>query len=219
MALEFLNTLDITNIGIQGLRVYGRPRGVPGKKLVDFGNIENLAPNREATENPLQSARNGVRTTVKVLSSSLTDSYTFDSLDITDKTVAALHEGADSIPVVGKEDSQSLIVRTPGAKTEMELFVLEPGAPNTDSRLLYVPRVQLEGNGSTPSAGNEAARLGFKVTLLTDEAYKVPAGLIASNPNAPHGVVGLLEASATPINDLHTLAEALMAPLDAEGGP
>ena len=218
MALEFLNTLDITNIGIQGLRVYGRPRAVAGKKIVDFGNIENLAPNRESTENPLQSSRNGTRTTVKVLSSSLTDSYTFDSLDITDKAIAAIHEGADSIPVVGKETTQSLIIRTPGAKQEMELFILEPGAPNTDSRLLYVPRAQVEGNGHTPSAGSEAARLGFRVTLLTDEAYKVPAALIASNPDAPHGVVGLLEASATPINDLHTLIEALMAPLDADGG-
>jgi hypothetical protein len=215
--LTFVNELDITNIGLQGLRIYGRLRDAPGSKWVDFGNIENLAANREETENNIQSARNGTRTTVKTLTSELTDTFTFESLDITDKAIVAIHEGADTYPMVN-DAGNFIVIRTPGAKREMELAILEPGAPNTDSRLQYIPRVQVKGNGGTPSNGTDPARIAFSVTVLTDEAYVVPATVLANTPAAPTGVVVGAEASATPVADLEAVLELLAASLDAEGG-
>ena len=214
---QFLNTLDLTNIGIQGQRVYARLRGVPGSKWVDMGNVEDLAPTTNSDTNQLTTARNGVRVPAKTLTTSVTDTFGFDTLDTTDPTIRGLWNGVAAVPVVGADGAQGM-VRTPGGKYEAELAVLEPGAPDTDSALTYFPRVELAGNGKRASGGTEAGRLSFLATILADEGYTVPATVDASTPKAPNGYDVVVEASSDPVGDLHAILDLLAAPYDADGG-
>ena len=47
--------------------------------------------------------------------------------------------------------------------------------------------------------------------LLTVLLFSVPVGVLASNDLAPHGVVGLVQASADSVASLHALLDALVA--------
>lgn len=213
MALTFINpnTQDVTNFGLQGLRVYAElydtATSTYSGTIVDFGNIENLSKSRETTDTNIESSRNGVRSIVKVLTSSFTDTATFDTLNVGDPVIAGLFEGKTALTSVLA--NTKIIIRTPGSKVQARFFVLNPGAPQTDSTLLFIPKVQIEGGEETQSNGTDPARYGFKVTFLQDETYKVPVAVLASNDSAPYGVRGIIEASATPIADLEALIDAL----------
>ncbi|AWT34578.1 hypothetical protein DM785_02675 [Deinococcus actinosclerus] len=213
--MDFLNTPDNTNLGLMGLRVYGRLRNTAGAKWIDFGNIENLASNLDEQTTDITSARNGVRVTIKKITQSSSETYTFETLDIADETLMGLHAGSATLPITG---GGSLAVRKAGASFDMEFAVLEPGAAQTDSMLLYIPRTGIKGNGKTPSNGTDAARIAFEVTVSTDEAYQVPATVIAAATPAPNGVLAKLESSDAPVADLEALLTKLSASLDAEGG-
>lgn len=213
--MEFLNTLSNTELGLMGLRIYGRLRDAAGSKWIDFGNPENLQSNLDEQTTDITSARNGVRVTIKKITQSSSETYTFDTLEVTNPTLMGLHAGTASLPVT---DGGSLAVRKAGASFDMEFAVLEPGANDTDSLLLYIPRASIKGNGKAPSNGNDPARMSFEVTIGTDEAYQVPVTVLAAATSAPNGVVAKLESSATPVADLEALLTKLSAPLDAEGG-
>ena len=202
-------TQDLTNFGIQGLRVYLQlfTAGTYSADLVDMGNIENLAKSQETEENNLESARNGIRTVVKPLTSSFSETITFDSLNFGDPVIAGLYEGSDALTMVAP--AGKIVIRTPGAKRQARLYILNPGAPNTDSTLLFIPKITIQGTEETQSNGTEAGRLGFSATLLLDDAYKVPVGVLATNDSAPYGVRAMLEASADPIASLHAVLDAI----------
>lgn len=211
MALTFLNPTvqDLTNYGIQGLRVYLQlfTAGTYATTFVDAGAIENLSKAREVTENKLDTSRNGIRTPLKALTASFAETVTFDTLNIGDPVLAGLFEGNEALTMVAP--TGKIVIRKPGTARQCRFVILNPGAPNTDSTLLYIPKATIEGVEETQSNGTDAARLGFKVTLLTDETYKIPASVLASNDSAPYGARGILEASATPIADLEALVQAL----------
>lgn len=213
---DFTNTdtQNTTNYGQQGLRVYALlydvGAGAYMTDWVDFGNVENLAKTEESEENNVESARNGVREVVKVLTSRFTESLTFDSLNVGDPVLAGLFEGNTALAAVAPADT-NVIIRKPGGKAQARLAILQPGAPNTDSSLLFIPKVQIGRGQETASVGQEIAKLGFSVSLLTDEAYKVPTGVLASNDPAPNGVRLIIESNDTPIDVLHTAIDALIA--------
>ena len=214
MPLTFLNpgVMDLSNMGIQGVQIWAQlldaETGTYQTSLVDFGGIEDLSIEINEEKNELMTSRNGVQEVVKVLSTSFSESATFNTINNTDPLILGIYEGSTALTTT--QAGTRLIIRRPGVAWQARLFVAYPGAPGTDSTLLFIPKAQIGRGGLTPSGGTEAAKRGFEVTFLADDAYRVPAALLASNDAAPRGVLGLLEPSDTPVDDLKVLAEALL---------
>lgn len=217
--MEFLNpdVMNQSNMGIQGVQIWAQLLdGTTGKysdKLLDFGGIEDLALNINEDKNELKTSRYGVQQTVKVLTTSLTENATFNTINNTDPLVLGIYEGNTALTGTaagGSTAAPTIIIRRPGATWQARLFVAYPGAPGTDSTLLFIPRVQIGRGGQTPSGGTDAAKRGFEITFLADDQYKVPQTILASNDLAPHGVLGILEPSANPVEDLKVLGDALL---------
>lgn len=214
MALTFLNsdTMNLTNMGIQGIQVWlqlwDNDTSKYATQLVDMGGVRDFTRDTAEDRNELKTARNGAEETVKVLSTSFSETATFNTINNTDPVIAGLHEGNDAL--TGVIAGTQIIIRRPGSSWQCRVFVAYPGAAGTDSTLLFVPKAQIARNGETPSSGTEAAMRGFQLTFLSDDTYRVPAAVLASNDAAPYGVLGILEASANPVADLKVLAEALL---------
>ena len=217
MALTFLNqasATDTTNFGLLGQRIYAQVWDAATNKyatsILDLGVVEDLSKSIDEQESTIDSARNGVRTPVKTLTQSFAETFTFTSLNFGDPLVAGLYEGNTALAALAPGSTTKIVIRRPGTKARARLFVLYPGAPNTDSMLLLLPKVEISSGDETVSGGTDAAKLGFSAKVLADETYKVPTGVLATNPPAPYRVRGLIEASTTPVEDLHALIEALM---------
>lgn len=212
----FVNTdgMNQTNMGIQGLRIYAQlwdeKKKAYADSLLDFGAVQDLSRNRESDENKLEAARNGIRETVKVLTTSFTDKATYTSANFADPNVRAVFEGAEALTALN-DPTAKIFIRGAGGSVQARFIILRPGAPGTDSSLIFVPKVQIKGTEETESNGADPQRLGFEVTFLSDEAYHVPATVLADNPAAPYGVSALIEATTKPIEALHAMVDALIA--------
>lgn len=214
MALTFANPLgmDLSNFGLYGLRIYlqmwNTTTSTYAPDLVDMGIVENLSKSIDQQEATVDSARNGVRTPVKTLTQSFAETFTFDSLNVSDAVVRGLYEGSTSL--TSAIANTKITIRRPGSAAQARLFVLNPGAPNTDSMLLMLPKVEIKAGDETQSNGSDPGRLGFSAKVLTDEAYKVPVAVLASNDSAPYGVHAILEPSTTAVANLNALVEKLI---------
>lgn len=214
MALTFLNNpIDTTNMGLYGLRGYlqlwDTQLNAYSDSILDLGVVETVGRSVDTTETTIDSARNGVKTPIKTLTQKYAETFTIDSLNVTDPLVAGLFEGQTSL--TSARPGTNITIRRPGSTWRARFYILQPGAPETDSMLLFLPQVELKGNEETLSAGENPGKYSFELKVVTDNAYRVPVAVLASNDFAPYGLRAIVQASNTPVQDLDALVEALKA--------
>lgn len=152
----------------------------------DFGHVRNPAREQELTELDIQSARNGRLATVKKITTAQTLEFTFESISVFDRDTIAWHTGGAVADGVIGSGAVMAVEEFTGAECEF-LFVQENAETNGKVKLAYYPKAQVKGDGEESGDGESEAALNFRVTVLEDEEYTVPATLDANENAAPYG--------------------------------
>ena len=162
------------------------PSGTKVKKAgwYDMGHVQNPARTNDQTTSEIQSARYGKLQTVKVVTTSITRSMTFESISAADPVVLALYHGR--IPT---ETDLGTFIVDDASPVFGELLVVQPSAVAGDPTMLeYKPSANLRGTDQAGSDGETTTALTFEASFLQDDLYRVPPQFDPTTPPAPMGV-------------------------------
>lgn len=152
----------------------------------DFGHVRNPSREQDLTELDIQSARLGRLATVKKLTTAQTLEFTFESISVFDRETIAYHTGGVTEAGVIGSGAIAAVEEFTGVMCEF-MMVQENAESGGNIKIAYYPYAQVRGDGEESGDGENESALTFRVTVLQDENFKIPAALVATNPAAPFG--------------------------------
>ena len=187
-------------VAVLGLRMYFRP--MTSNSWHDFGHVRNPAREQDLTELEIKSARLGRLAIVKKLTTEAKLEFTFESISILDEATVALHSGgATGTGLIG---TGAFYAAEDFLGTDGQLMVVQENAETGEmAKVAFYPNVTLKGDGEESGDGENEGALTFRVTVLPDETYAIPAAIDIAVPAAPYGFRYFVDAA--------TLAAALNA--------
>lgn len=186
MAFTQSNTPVADHIAIVGLLIYFREGGTGD--FIDMGYVQNPQRAVDQQQNEIQSARDGKLQTVKIITTSVSKSLTFETMSSEDPDVLALHRGG-----VAGGTAVGQFIPDDVTPTAGDMIVVQKNAETGGDMLVeYRPSVNIVGTDEQSGDGENPAILTFEATILADEVYSIPAALDAGTPAAPLGFSGIV---------------------------
>ncbi|MBA2666128.1 MAG: hypothetical protein H0U69_03715 [Trueperaceae bacterium] len=170
-------------VAVLGLRSYFRG---DANAWHDFGHVRAPQREQDLTELEIKSARLGRLAVIKKVTTEASLEFTFESISVFDQATVALHSGGpagDGVIGAGAFYATEEFLGTPG-----QLLLVKPNAEAGGMALIqFYPNVLMKGDGEEGADGENESSLTFRVTILPDEDYVVPAGIAVATPAAPFG--------------------------------
>jgi hypothetical protein len=192
MAFTATNTVASGNIVIAGFTVYFRAWASATTKAtgawIDLGYVLNPSRSDEQIVKEIRSARTGKSLVVKSVTTGRTLTIGFDTNSLDDNSVLGLHAGG----TVTAGTNADVVVDDVNAQKGELLIVALNAETGGVAFMEYHPAVDLKGNGKTFGDGENEAALSFEATVLSDDAYTIPATIDAGTTSAPYGWFALV---------------------------
>lgn len=206
MAFTASNTVSSGNIAVLGFQVFGRTWASSTTKAtgawIDYGYVLNPSRSDEQTVKEIKSARTGKSLTVKSITTGRTLTLGWDTNSIDDVAVLGVHAGGTVV-----EGTNADVVPDDINAVKQELLIVALNA-ETGGRVYmeYHPAADVKGNGKSFGDGENEVALSFEATVLSDDAYEIPATIDATvgGTSAPYGWVALVDS-----NKVDTVKDAI----------
>lgn len=194
MAFTTKNTFGNSTLGVLGIRGYFLPSGgTAATDWIDLGVINSWEPSDDTETLEITGARSGLTVVHEALPISASLSYAFDSGNPNDQSILALWNGSAMTADVATEGHAAPF--SFDATNGKLVWVRQNAQASKPHQLLVHPGASIRRSGIAGTPGEEAAALSFEVTVTADETYKIPAAVLATNPDAPYGYLHVVSTA------------------------